>query len=57
MKVVLGGIVKNIESNIASIFKFIFQLKQIKMFKHIKIVIRKKKERGKSSIQRKLRTY
>ena len=29
MKVVLGGIVKNIESNIASIFKFIFQLKQV----------------------------
>ena len=29
MKVVLGGIVRNIEGNIGAIFKFIFQLKQV----------------------------
>ena len=29
MKVILGGIVRNIEGNIGAIFKFIFQLKQV----------------------------
>ena len=29
MKVILGGIVRNIENNIGQIFKFIFTLKQV----------------------------